>query len=298
MSLFSSGSAPADNKQKRRSITSLFSKRSNQDQRRKSLPNIPVSQPNQSPPSADTNGTAASPSSPKQSSEPGPEAEAEGQAKDQATEKRLYKGYRVSNGAAMSENVRIDLLKAFIKPVVYSFHCSTVVPTKTPRLEIQALLIPVTQTAVIYRQPENKDKVKRGILEGPVLAMQCRKELDFLKNDNNNATVDVAREIACLMLLAQERAREGKVKRVAGAGKWYTKPRWGGGPGGEFGEAENTDQQQPAKRMTSVSGGLPRRMTEEEIWKRLEPNSSLWNPRVSYIAVGKDVTSRADSVCP
>lgn len=197
----------------------------------------------------------------------------------------------------MPDRHRTDVVKALIKPIVYSFHCQIFEPRKTPQLEISKLLIPVTQSAVVWRVPENKDLMKRGVMEGPLLALQCRHETSFAKSPEL-APLDLAREAACLLLLAQERAREGKPKRIPGANKWYTsKPRWGGGPGGEFGEAEgNTDEHPMTKRLTYVPGSLPRRMTEEEIWKELKPNSGIWQPRTNYIAIGKERASRVDSV--
>ena len=48
-------------------------------------------------------------------------------------------------------------------------------------------------------------------------------------------TLDLMREVAAMLLLGQERAREGKSPTIPGQGKWYTTvPRWGGGPGGEI----------------------------------------------------------------
>ena len=210
---------------------------------------------------------------------------------------KRYKGLRKSTGSKMPDAYRSDTVRAFMKTVVYAFHCQMANPRRTPQLEIDKLLLPVTQTAVIWRTPEDKNLLKRGVLEGPLLALQCRHETQFVK-DPNTASLDMARECACLLLLAQERAREGKPKRIPGAGKWFTsKPRWGGGPGGEFGEAEgNSDEHPTTKRLTYVPGSLPRRMTEEEIWKELKPNQGLWEARTNYIAVGKNRNQREDSV--
>ncbi|KAL9050148.1 MAG: hypothetical protein Q9162_006819 [Coniocarpon cinnabarinum] len=210
---------------------------------------------------------------------------------------KMYKGLRKSSGAKMPDSYRSELVRAFVKNVVYIFHCQMNNPRKTPQLEVGKLLLPVTQTAVVWANPEDKNLVKRGVLDGPVLAVQARHETQFVK-DQNTAALDLARECACLLLLAEERAREGKPRRVPGAGEWYaTKPRWGGGPGGEFGEAEgNTDEHPAVKRLTTRPGELPRRMTEEEIWKELKPNQGLWEPRMNYLAIGKDRSRREDSV--
>lgn len=164
-------------------------------------------------------------------------------------------------------------------------------------LKIKNLLIPVTQTAVIWRIPQDKAQTKRGILEGPVLGVQCRAETNFLR-DPSTALLDAAREMAGLLLLGQERAREGKEDIAPNAGKWYTsKPRWGGGPGGEFGEFEGN------KELGSHSHGKKptlatyrRGPSEEEIWKELKPGPGLYEPRMTYLAVGKDRLGEYDSV--
>ena len=219
-----------------------------------------------------------------------------GQGKTSESDEK-YTGWRNSNGARMPDRFRLELIRSFVRPIVLSFHCEPIDPRKTPQLEIGKLLVPVTQTSVAWRMPEDKNLVKRGVMEGPVFAVQVRHETSFAKKPEL-AALDTAREVACLMLLAQERAREGRPKRIPGANQWYTtKPRWGGGPGGEFGEAEgNTDEHPATKRLTYVPGGIPRRMSEEEIWKQLKPNSGLWQPRTEYVAVGKDRNSRLDSV--
>ena len=64
-------------------------------------------------------------------------------------------------------------------------------------------------------------------------------ELDEKQNGKKPASqvemLDLMREVAAMLLLGQERAREGKSPTIPGQGKWYTTvPRWGGGPGGEI----------------------------------------------------------------
>ncbi|KAI9653046.1 MAG: hypothetical protein M1831_006253 [Alyxoria varia] len=122
------------------------------------------------------------------------------------------------------------------------------------------------------------------------------------KKDHKAAVLDLAREVAALLLLAQERQREGKKRVVPGEDKWYTtKRRWGGGPGGEFGEAEgNTDAYvNTGQRRYSIPGGglgTIRKPTEEEIWKDISPGEGQWEPRTTYVCVGKDRNVAHDTV--
>lgn len=226
-----------------------------------------------------------------------------------AANPKRYKGFRVSTGAKMPEGYRVDAARAFLGVVSELFGCKMTNPRRVPMLELQSLQIPVTQTAIIWRLPGDKAYLKQGYLEGPVLGLQCRAETAFVR-DHHAAIVDVAREIAGLLLLAQERAREGKAQHIPGAGKWYTtKPRWGGGPGGEFGEAEGNKDIKPqsnsghhllaaARRHSTGSSTTMQspKMTEEEIWRQLKPGNGTWEPRMTYLAVGKDRIRAEDCV--
>ncbi|KAI9727358.1 MAG: hypothetical protein M1828_006978 [Chrysothrix sp. TS-e1954] len=208
---------------------------------------------------------------------------------------RRYKGFRKSTGSKMPESYRIDAVRSLVRTMATLFQCQITPPKRPPHLEIRTLMIPVTQTSVVWRTPANKEKAKRGILEGPVLAVQCRAETGFVK-DPQAVVLDVARELAGILMLAQERAREGKPRETPGVGEWYTtKPRWGGGPGGEFGEAEgNKDWRPPAS--ASYYSALAHKPTEEELWKRLDPGKGPWEPKVTYLAVGKDREVPEDKV--
>ena len=214
--------------------------------------------------------------------------------------KKRYKGWRKTCGSKMPDTYRSDCVRSLVRNVTYSFNCRMDIPRKAAHLEVKNLLLPVAQSAVVWRNPENKDSVKRGIHEGPLLNIQCRSETGFVK-DKDTAALDLAREIAGLILVAQERAREGRQAKRPGEDKWYTtNRRWGGGPGGEFGEAEgNTDADPngPSRRMSLPGGGYGlRKPTEEEIWKELKPNNSLWDPNTTYVSIGKDRRFPQDTV--
>jgi len=215
---------------------------------------------------------------------------------------KRYRGRRIGTGSKMPEQFRSDAVRAFVEAIAWVFGCHMSGPRQSSQLEIRKLLIPVTQAATGWRTPQDKAEFKRGILEGPVLGVQCRPETAFPRN-TYAAVLDSAREMAGLLLLAQERAREGKPKVSPGEGKWYTtKPRWGGGPGGEFGEAEgNTDPSPGQARRGSAPVNIPLRLqkpNEEQIWKELRPGNSLWEPRKTYLAIGRDRRVHHDTVSP
>lgn len=214
-----------------------------------------------------------------------------------------YKGRRISTGSKMPDQFRVDLLRHLIEPISWAFGCISMNPKKVPQMEIATLRLPVTQTAVIWRNSQDKASSKRGITEGPLLGCQCRGETGFVR-DKKTASLDAAREIAGLLLLAEERAREGKPATTPGQEQWWTsKPRWGGGPGGEFGEAEgNKDHPSPPQRSRAPiqmpTGPTQRSSTEEDIWKELKPGPSLYDPHHTYLAIGKDRAQPFDNVRP
>lgn len=224
-----------------------------------------------------------------------------------ASHPKRYKGFRVSTGSKMPETVRIDAARAFVDAISGLFGCNMTNPKRVPQLELGNLLVPVTQTAIVWRLPQDKTYLKQGFVEGPVIGLQCRAETAFVK-DPHAAVIDIAREIAGLLLLAEERAREGKPKTIPGEGKWYTtKPRWGGGPGGEFGEAEGNKDTKPlphsshhfsaARRHSTGNIQMAsRKMSEEDVWRQLKPGNGLWEPRTTYLAVGKDRSTPYDNV--
>lgn len=216
-----------------------------------------------------------------------------------------YKGRRISTGSKMPDQFRVDMVRHLIEPIAWAFGCISMNPKKVPQMQVGRLRLPVTQTAVVWRNSQDKASSKKGITEGPLLGVQCRSETGFVR-DKHTASLDAAREIAGLLLLAEERAREGKAPLAPGDGKWWTsKPRWGGGHGGEFGDADgNKDHPAPAPSSVTVRRGsmpihLPagaRGRSEEDIWRELKSGPGLFDPQHTYLAVGKDRAQPYDSV--
>jgi hypothetical protein len=146
-------------------------------------------------------------------------------------------------------------------------------------------------------------------MEGPVLGMQCRADVNFGAAGQLGAesVLDTVRELGGLLLLAQERAREGKTEMRGGEGKWWTiNPRWGGGPGGEVGDAQGAGDAPVKEAVTSPDDKAVqrnpdgsksrRRPTPAEVWKILRPSHPSWDPKIVYEAIGKDKSVEWDDV--
>lgn len=109
--------------------------------------------------------------------------------------------------------------------------------------------------------------------------------------------MDLLRETGLMAMLAQKRAREGKEEVPPGAGKWWTTtPRWGGGPGGECGIAE----EEAIEELVHDGGGPQRKRakksTKADVWRAMQPPKSTWEKGISYQQIGKDNGSLYDDV--
>lgn len=220
-----------------------------------------------------------------------------------------YRGYRIGNGAEMPDQYRVDCVRAFVEPIAWAFGVTLAQHRRPPVLMLEHVRFPVRMSSVAWRGPQDRTKARQGWMEGPVLGIQCRPDVKFGASGNKDAesNLDAVRELGGLLLLAQERSREGKTEQLAGEGKWWTtKERWGGGPGGEVEDiatssetsgtetASNT-QERFVHRNTDGSR-IRRRPSPAQIWKVVKPGNPLWDPKVVYEAIGKDKDTEWDDV--
>lgn len=220
-----------------------------------------------------------------------------------------YKGYRIGNGADMPDIYRLECVRAFLEPIMWAFGVTLVPHRRPPVLSLKQLRFPVRVSTVAWRGSQDRIKARQGWLEGPVLGVQCRADTGFgsVRDLQSDSTLDVVRELGGMLMLAQERAREGKTERRSGEGKWWTTAqRWGGGPGGEVGEATGTSDIQTESNTTKndeklasksrVGSKERRKPSPAEIWKTLKVGNQLWDPKVGYEAIGKDRNIEWDDV--
>lgn len=233
----------------------------------------------------------------------------ESQGKPADLSKGSYRGYRIGNGAEMPDQYRIDCVRAFVEPIAWAFGVTLSQHRRPPVLLLQHVRFPVRMSSVAWRGPQDRMKARQGWMEGPVMGIQCRPDVSFGVSDNlqKEASLDAVRELGGLLLLAQERVREGRVERLAGEGKWWaTKERWGGGPGGEAENAtasresndgETTPGSHEKTTPRNVDGSkVRRRPTPAQIWKVVKPGHPLWDPKVAYEAIGRVPGAEWDDV--
>jgi len=223
--------------------------------------------------------------------------------------KGWYRGYRIGNGAEMPDQYRIDCVRAFLEPIAWAFGVTLSQHRRPPLLKLEHVRFPVRMSSAAWRGPQDRSKARQGWMEGPVLGMQCRSDVKFTSPDQGDAesVLDTVRELGGLLLLAQERAREGKTETRGGEGKWWTtKERWGGGPGGEVGDAQGASdapikevglplEDKPVQRNADGSKAR-RRPNPADVWKILRPSHPSWDPKLVYEAIGRNRNVEWDDV--
>ncbi|KAF2703123.1 hypothetical protein K504DRAFT_463754 [Pleomassaria siparia CBS 279.74] len=224
--------------------------------------------------------------------------------------KGSYRGYRIGNGVEMPDQYRLECVRGFLEPIAWAFGVTFVPHRRPPVLLLDYLRFPVRVNSVAWRGSADRMRARQGWMEGPVLGIQCRADTNFGSTGNLEAesVLDTVRELGGLLLLAQERAREGKTERRSGEGKWWTtQHRWGGGPGGEVGEGNGASDAPPpdsvpkapeksARPRLGSSLRDRRRATPAEIWNVLKPGNPLWDPKIVYEAIGKDRSVEWDEI--
>ena len=254
---------------------------------------------------------------------------------NQVRMKHVYRGRRTGAGKDMPDQFRDDVVNAFVEMAAWAFSCQITMPGQWPRLAVQNLLVPVRHNFIVGRSPRDRQLARRGVLEGPVMAVQCRSETEFRPENTeigagNGEICDLLREVGAMILLAQERAKEGCKESRPGEGQWWTMtPRWGGGPGGPgpLDEEEPAQAQETKKR--PLASGDPRKMlkameksiegrvapvkrendgdrrkisgtqrmrTLADKWKVVRAGSSGWDKRLRYERIGMNRKAGFDEI--
>lgn len=169
---------------------------------------------------------------------------------------------RTGTGSQLPHEYRQALTSSFVKLITYDFSCNVTYPRIEPRLHIHP---PKSQSSsspsyfsaagvtMAYRTPIERNAARACFIEGPVAALSSRSNTSFTTPFDSN--LDLAREVATILLTAQQRNREGKEENHFGEGKWWTTvPRWGGGKGGAIGKEIDTSAPIPSPTPRSSRG--------------------------------------------
>lgn len=244
-------------------------------------------------------------------------------------EEQKYKGRRIDNGAQMPDSYRADAVSMFVAGIASAFKCRVTpphvtAPHLTPILQIKHLDQPVRLTGVVSRLPSDNEKARARILEGPIMGVLERNDIDFTSGARKPLVVsdrksihDFLREAAALLLIAQERRREGKTPQMSGEGKWYTtRKRWGGGPGGKLGmlqqredemekvkalledisEKSDDEVKELKKLEEQAKHNVKKAQKAARNWEKMACNPAVWDSKTDYKAIGKEPGSEYDEV--
>jgi hypothetical protein len=222
-----------------------------------------------------------------------------------------YRGWRIDCGRHMPPELRDGIVKALLDMAIWPFHLHVDEQDRTaPRLTIAGRIggarIAVPLARRVWRNALTRTEVRAGVKRGPALGVSCRQHVDFAAERAELGEADLARELGAMLLLAQERRREGREERRPGDGKWWDEaPRFGGleyEVPGEYrwdaGDGEGEDEDGAAARAKKAlteklkrRGPAPSDMTPRQrainAYKLFLPGPPLWDPKVKYQAIGK-----------
>lgn len=214
--------------------------------------------------------------------------------------KPTYTGRRIGTGRDMPPRFREDTVFTFVEAIAMAFRCRPERPRMETKIKLQNTLIPIPHTAIVYRSPNDRIQARAGFLEGPMTAIYCSALTSFrrpgeVEGEGQGEVTNLIREIGLMLSLAQKRAREGKKEPDPAEGKWWvTEPRWGGGPGGEFGTSE--DRNEEYTEGSSKGRKRSKKSSAASSWKKLQPPPSTWDKGIIYKQIGKNVHSDNDIV--
>lgn len=173
---------------------------------------------------------------------------------DRGANEQNYTGRRLGTGREMPPKHRDDAVFAFVEAIASAFRCKTERHRMEPKIKLHNLFIPIPHIGNVYRFPKDSQQARRGVVEGPLMGIQCTNQTVFHRpeeapGEGQGESANLLREVGVMLSIAHKRSREGKTESDPSEGKWWvSKPRWGGGPGGEIGvpqESQDAKEVEP-----------------------------------------------------
>lgn len=229
----------------------------------------------------------------------------------------MYRGRRISNGIKMPWLYRTETVKGFFEAAIFPFNYKLSVPRAPATLLVAGVRIPVRQqTFLVHRMSRDLASAKQGIVEGPVMGSFVRQDVEAFsagtaQQRKEKLELDVLREVGSLLHLAQERRREGKEERVwtkktVPAGRhWFSEMASDGGKPDESPPEDNGGPATTAAAIAAAAAALNGKdkerkrkkvKTKYEMWREMQPQRPQWDPKIKYVAVGKEEGSEWDEV--
>lgn len=211
----------------------------------------------------------------------------------------MYRGRRISSGIKMPGLYRTETVKGFLEAVVFNFNCKLTLPRSPATLLIAGVRVPIRhQTFLVHRVPSDRAIARQGIVEGPVMGSFVRQDVEAYSEGSaeqrkERLELDVLKELGCLLHMAQERRREGREERI------WTKPRLQGGQWFSEMASDKSTPEDSVNEMGEAAEAERKRKkvkTKYETWKEMQQPRPVWDPKVKYMAVGREEESEWDEV--
>lgn len=206
----------------------------------------------------------------------------------------LYTGRRNGNAATMPPQMRDGTLEGFLRAATQKFNAVCKPPAQQyARLQVGNCLIPVRQTCVVGRVPNDRAEARKAKTCGPMMVGSARAEVVFRKDGEEaghgqGEVADFLRELGGLLLLAQQRNREGGTEVRPGVGEhawWTKKERWGGQAGGKM----------PHEEPSEAAEDFPKVVVDRDVSLRDTSNGHTRTKRSMDISIAKDTDELMDS---
>ncbi|KAL8787293.1 MAG: hypothetical protein Q9213_002284 [Squamulea squamosa] len=240
--------------------------------------------------------------------------------------KEMYTGRRYVAGHEMPPHYRENTVNAFVELCIWPFVCNLQSPRSSVnrKLQFRKRYLPVQGvTSSVCRNSTERQKAKGGILQGPLVGVHCRNTTTFRSatdgiGEGKEELMDLLSEVSAALLVAQKRAREGKVEEKPWENKYWAlaERRHLGELGGGRQDAEtNTrarreieamesgvepmeDVEMEKKRDGSNSNDAKRRRIQgpKQAYLTTKPPESQWEPKMEYRSIGKEPAAGADNI--
>ncbi|KAL8711014.1 MAG: hypothetical protein Q9225_007187, partial [Loekoesia sp. 1 TL-2023] len=148
-------------------------------------------------------------------------------------DKETYTGRRYGASHEMPPEYRDDTISAFLELSIWPFRCNIQSPRATVSRKVlfqNHRYLPIQGvTSAVCRNTTDRQKARRSILEGPLMGIHCRNTATFRKEDEEaigrgkEEIMDLLFEVGGAVLVAQKRAREGKMEEPPWENKFWVK---------------------------------------------------------------------------
>lgn len=241
-------------------------------------------------------------------------------------DKEMYTGRRYGAPHEMAAEYREDTICSFLEMCIWPFRCNIQNPrmSVTRKLQFQDRYLPIQGvTSAVCCNTSDRQKARRGILEGPLMGIHCRNTTTFRREgqpvgQGKEELMDLLFEVGAALLVAQKRARQGKQEVNPGKDKFWVnrnKRHLGELGGGKQDQETNARSRREIEAFGEPMEGVEVEAGEEksnegasngsrkrkqrfgaQAYLDAKPPESVWESKIEYKMIGKEAGAGADNV--